>query len=176
MGGYMDVNLTGQVAANLIQNPIMIMSASAIGGLIAGSLTLLGVWITQKRAREQEEENRKEESHKAQREERKKAYLDSIDFLLKSTKDGDADPLELGHCVAILQLLGSENILIKMAPMMHEIVSEKGDLKKRVISYCRIMEEVIPIMRKELLLVDDNEITDQLRAEAEQYWQKVGKE
>jgi hypothetical protein len=87
----MDVNLTGQIAANLIQNPIMIMSASAIGGLIAGSLTLLGVWITQKRAREQEEENREEESHKAQREERKKAYLDSIDFLLKSTKDGDAD-------------------------------------------------------------------------------------
>jgi hypothetical protein len=99
----------------------------------------------------------------------------SCEFYIK-TGTLPADPLELGHFVAILQLLGSENILIKMAPMMHEIVSEKGDLKKRVISYCRIMEEVIPIMRKELLLVDDDEITDQLQAEAEQYWQKVGKE
>jgi len=171
----MDVNLTGQVAANMIQNPIMILSASAIGGLIAGGLTLLGVWITQKRAREQEEENRIDKAYKAQREERKKAYIDTIDFLLKAARVGDADPLELGHCVAVLHLLGSKKILIRMAPMMHEIISENQDFKKRATSYGRIMEEVIPIMRKELLLVDDDEITDQLRAEAKQYWQKVGK-
>lgn len=169
----MEINLTGQVAANLIQNPIMIASASAIGGLVAGGLTLLGVWITQKRAREREEENRKEDAYKAQREERKKAYIDSIDFLLKVTRVGNADPLEVGHCVAVLQLLGSKEVLIKMAPIMHEIISENKYFENRVISYVKIIEEIVPIMRKELLLFDDDEITDQLKAEAEKYWQKV---
>ena len=55
----MDVNLTGQVAANLIQNPVMIMSAGAIGGLVTGGLTILGVMITQKRDAERDKENRK---------------------------------------------------------------------------------------------------------------------
>jgi len=71
----MDINLTGQVAANLIQNPFMIVSTSAVGGLIAGGLTLLGVWITQKHAAEREQKNRKEEAKRIQREERKKIYL-----------------------------------------------------------------------------------------------------
>jgi len=74
----MDVNLTGQVSASVIQNPWMIVSASAIGGLVAGGLTLLGVWITQKHDAERDEENRKEEAQRALIERRIQAYTNYI--------------------------------------------------------------------------------------------------
>lgn len=63
----MDVNLTGQVATNLIQNPIMIVSAGVIGGLVTGILTLIGVRITQKH-----------EDKQIQRERRTQAYANYI--------------------------------------------------------------------------------------------------
>lgn len=74
----MDVNLTGQVAANLIQNPIMIIGAGAIGGFVTGGLTLLGVIITQKRSAEREKENRKEEERRILVEKRTQAYANYI--------------------------------------------------------------------------------------------------
>lgn len=81
----MDVNLTGQVAANLVQNPIMIMGAGAIGGLVTGGLTLLGIWITQKHEARRDKENRNEEKQRIRREERKRAYIQF--FTLISTLD-----------------------------------------------------------------------------------------
>lgn len=75
-----DVNLTGQIAVNMIQNPITIVSAGAIGGLVTGGLTLLGVFITQKHDAEREEKNRAEEARRTQREERKKAYISFFSY------------------------------------------------------------------------------------------------
>ena|SRR5271157_2976062 len=76
--GYMvniDVNLTGQVAANLIQNPIMLVGAGALGGFVTGLMTLIGVWITQKHAAEREEENRQYKL-------KKQAYFDFLDQVM----------------------------------------------------------------------------------------------
>jgi len=159
----MDVNLTGpiasQIAANLIQPWYSLIINSGVGAIGV----MLGVWVTQRN-----------ESRKARREERKKAYFDIIDLLYEAAKVGVVDPLELGHCVAYLQLLGSKNILIKTAPLMHDILNEK-DYVKRIDSLGIFTEKVIPLMRIELLLDKDEKVTDSQRDEAKQYCQKVEK-
>ncbi len=71
----MDVNLTGHFAANLIQNPIMIMGAGAIGGLVTGGLTLLGIWIANNNMKDRDEQNRKAEARKRLQDERKRTYV-----------------------------------------------------------------------------------------------------
>jgi hypothetical protein len=82
-GDETDINLTGQVAASVIQNPWTIVSASAIGGLVAGGLTLFGVWITQSRNDKRDERNRAEDARKSSLEERKKAYAQFAAFMTK---------------------------------------------------------------------------------------------
>ena len=67
----MDVNLTGQVAANLIQNPIMIVSAGSIGGFVTGVITLFGVIWTIKYYEKRDEQKRENEMQI----ERRNAYI-----------------------------------------------------------------------------------------------------
>lgn len=158
----MEINLTGAIAANLVQpwyNPIMNMIAGMIGGLIA----LAGVWISQKN-----------ETRKALRDERKNTYLNIIDIILKAARNGDIDSEVLGHCVMQLQLFGSKNILIKMAPITQEILAETDPAKRSAILGI-FMEEIIPLMRKDLLLDKDGTISSSQKAEAEAYWRKMEK-
>ena len=75
----MDVNLTGQIAATLAENikspnPIITIAASALGGFITGMITLLAIKITNDKAKERDETNRKHEI-------KVKAYLDLLDEL-----------------------------------------------------------------------------------------------
>jgi hypothetical protein len=161
-----DINLTGpiasQIASNLTQpwySPIM----NAVAGIIGGVIALAGVWVAQKN-----------EARKSRRDERKNTYLDIINIILKAAKEGDIDSEVLGRCVMQLQLLGSKKILIKMAPITEEMLTEK-DIAKRMVIQGEFMEEIIPLMRKDLLLDKDDEVSDHQRTEAEQYWRRSEK-
>ena len=161
----MDVNLTGtiasQIALNLAQpwyNPIINVIAGVIGGLIA----LAGVWITQKN-----------EARKARRDDRKKAYSDFISLMLKAAKAGNIDSEALGNSVIQLQLLGSKSIVVKLAGITKDLLAET-DIKKRMSILGKLIDEVVPLMRKDLLLEKDDSLSDNQKAEAEQYWQKIG--
>jgi hypothetical protein len=89
----MDVNLTGpiasQIATDLIQPWYNLIINSGVGAIGV----ILGVWITQKN-----------ESRKAQRDERKKAYFDLIDLLYKAAKFGNVDPLHRSSVKTTTQL------------------------------------------------------------------------
>jgi len=94
----MDVNLTGQIAANLAENlkqpwynPLINASAGVIGGIVTGLFTLIGVWMTLKYYERQNERNRKYDVRRSRREELKKVY---IDFLV-SIEKMNANPNEI---------------------------------------------------------------------------------
>lgn len=135
----MDVNLTGQVAANLIQNPTMIVSASAIGGLVTGALTLLGVRITQKH-----------DAERTMKERRTQAYANflSSTFYIHSLfrlgeKPGKKDLKEWYKFTAEVKLLGSPKIIREI------IIFNPNDLADRdkMISYG---DKLVRLMAKEL--------------------------
>ncbi len=157
----MDVNLTGQVAANLVQNPITIIGAGAIGGLVTGGLTLLGIWLTQKHEARRDKENRSEEKRKIRREERKKAYIQF--FTLMSTLDttisaNTKDNTELtitpemlkefSQCTSEVMLLCPEiSIHIDEIYSKHPDLISKDDWKRFLQELRR---DLLPLMQNEL--------------------------
>lgn len=160
----MDVNLTGQVAANLVQNPIMIMSAGAIGGLVTGGLTLLGIWITQKHEARRDKENRNEEKRRIRREERKRAYIKF--FTLMSTlinantkEDITVTPesfKEFSQCISEIELLSPEiGFRIKQIYLNQPDLISKDDWKK----FSReLRSDVMPLMQDELNTWSDEDL------------------
>jgi hypothetical protein len=138
-------------------------STHVLAGVIGGLTALAGVWIAQKN-----------EARKARRDERKKAYLEIIDLVTKAAKTGDADSEALSHCMIQMQLLGSKSILIKMASITQEMLTEK-DIAKRMKTFGKFVEEIVPLMRKDILLDKDDLLSDSQKAEAKQYLQKIGK-
>lgn len=78
----MDVNLTGEIAANFVEslNPhwytFITAAAVVVGGVMTGIITLIGIYITNKNAEKREERNRQEENTIRRREELKTFYKD----------------------------------------------------------------------------------------------------
>ena len=156
----MDVNLTGQVAANLVQNPIMIMGAGAIGGLVTGILTLLGVWITQKQDAKQNDENRKEKERIMRREERKRAYIQFFVFIttmdsIARTKDTDAFEISTEELVKNVAQSSVEIMLLSPEISSH-ITKIRGnypdlDSKDNWLKYSKeLKKDVLPFIQNEL--------------------------
>jgi hypothetical protein len=88
----MDVNLTGNIAATLVENlkqswysPIITVGAGILGGIVGGAvtgiITLTAVNRTNASAERRDELNRKEEARRVRREERKKAYINFMTLI-----------------------------------------------------------------------------------------------
>jgi hypothetical protein len=156
-----DVNLTGQVAASLIQNPWTIVGASAIGGLVAGGLTLLGVIIAHKYDADRDKQAHKEEERRIQREERKNAYIGFITFKLKADSfcrnpnmaaSGIVEAYNhWDKCVAELALLSPEitNQIVNILAKYPYQTSEEF-LKKWPNISNDLKDKVLPLMQGEL--------------------------
>ncbi len=164
----MDVNLTGQVAARLVQDPIMIVSAGVIGGLVTGGLTLLGIWITQKHDAKRNEENRKEEERRMRREERKRAYIQFFTFI--TTMDAIArakttDALEISTEELVKEAAQNSVEIMLLSPEIASHITKIRcnypdlDSKENWGKYSKeIKSDVLPLMQDELNTWSDEEI------------------
>jgi hypothetical protein len=170
----MDINLTGQIAANLADNlrqpnPILNIGAGAIGGLVTGIITLYAVKITNTNAEKREELKRKDETKRMKREETKKIYSQMLSVLYEAqlrnlNKSVEYDQLSkekyynmLSQCIAEINLLNPE-----MAQKINQLAGEflfktfaqsPDNIPK---FYAEMINEfnteILPLMQKELNL------------------------
>jgi hypothetical protein len=134
----MDVNLTGQVAANLIQNPIMTVSAGVIGGFVTGMITLAGIRMTQKH----DEGRRIREEKQRWLESRKIAYYKFIEAF--STPVVGDDIFDYLH--AALEAAGYGNVILSdsFEPKVSLIVPSRIESLVVCRIFCKLDGPVIP--------------------------------
>jgi len=131
------------------------MRAGAIGGLVTGGLTLLGVIITQKRSAEREKENRKEEERRILVEKRTQAYANyiwSTVYISSLCSMGqvprEKDFRDWYKFTADVKLLGSPKFILAVwAPLSTEDWKDAS----KMISYCN---NLVRLAAEELQGVD----------------------
>lgn len=163
-----DINLTGPIAANLVENlkPTIWSSAILFGvitAIITSAITFLSIKITNEAAEKREERNRIAEARRMQREERKNVYVNfiyhkiRIDYFVKSQDPTSLDVeeyiTEFYKCLAELTLLCPE-VFQQMANIIDRHPYEgEGFLKEWPNISADLKNEIIPLMQAELKMV-----------------------
>lgn len=128
----MEINLTGQIAADLVEslrpNPVIAFVPVLMSSLITGIITLVAVVLTNQRAERREKEKTIEDARKHLREERKKAYTEflfNLNLIIEyrkqkthSTEEEKAINIIINkYLKSIIEigLLGSPDILVEFA-------------------------------------------------------------
>ena len=136
----MDVNLTGQIAANLVEilkppwyNPLLNAGAGVIGGIVTGGTALLALWIS-----------KRNEAKRIRRDERKKAYLDFIYYahMLNAGSTEPTDYFNFGKSLNAILVLGSLKVITEISRIKIS-AANSGDLAKVLPILLRLKAEEI---------------------------------
>lgn len=136
----MDINLTGQIATNLAENlkpawynPLLNAGAGIIGGIVTGGITLLALWI-----------NNRKVAKRIQRDERKEIYLDFLPPAIRlsagSRKPNDVEILT--KSISAIFLLGSPKVIFEINKSNID-AAHLESLKKALPALISLMAEEI---------------------------------
>ena len=139
---YMDINLTGQIAANLSENlkqPVYMPILTVLGGAIAATIGAATVFYNAGKAQKNEKKQKLWE-------ERKKAYLDFLFNSMKLEIEEDDVYYAAMRSKYEIELIGSPDVI----SLIHTYNPIRGEKEKR----SSIRKNLVALMGNELQEMD----------------------
>ena len=150
--------MTGQIAENIAENlkqpwynPLINSFAGMIGGFIAGSFTLIGVWMTLKYYQRRDEQNHELNIRSSKREEYKKVYMDFLNSIERiNINPNEVDVDDLTKSLNAIYLLGGKDVGNITGKIFNDYVGRLTDPQIRMELVSQVYNKIAPIMMQVL--------------------------